>query len=101
MPTLLRDQIRSGDVLVQGCEDRAVGAREVAQVAVADLLGGSDPSRKMRDVVIVRNKLEPQNTRPLETQQQGSSLGNGKSVGRCLGQNAYESQFDEGACGKA
>ncbi len=51
--TLPRNQIRSRNVFVQSGEDGTVCIRELAQVTIGNLLGRSDPTGKMRNVMFV------------------------------------------------
>ena len=90
--------MRTGDILVQRCENCAIRTREVAQVAIGNLPGRSDPAGKIRDIVVVGDELETDGRRLLEAQQQGAGLGNRESVGRSLGQDTHEPELVTGSC---
>ena len=53
-----RNEISSGDLLVESRENRPVGARKVYQVAVSSLLWSLHPRGKTRDVMAVGDKRE-------------------------------------------
>jgi hypothetical protein len=71
---LSRNHIRSRNVLIQGGQHRAVGPRQLAQMAVSDLLRELNPSRKMRNIVSVGNKQKARVRASCKTQQEHTSL---------------------------
>jgi hypothetical protein len=64
----LGNQIRAGNVLVQGGKNCAVGGGEFAQVAVGNLPGSANPRGKIRDIVMVWNEGESGVSCPLQAQ---------------------------------
>src|SRR4029077_20958837 len=92
-PPLSWNRMRTRNILVHGCEACAIRAREAAQVAIGNLPGRSDPAGKMGNIVFVEDELETSGRRLLKSEQQGTSSGNGESVGWGLGRDTHESEF--------
>src|ERR1022692_105994 len=62
-------------------------------MAIGRLSGGLNPSRKMRDIVIVRDKRKSGGTCLLDSKQQRTSLSDCESVSRGLRKHANKPQF--------
>lgn len=92
---LLGNQIGCGNVLVWRCQDRTVRVRKFAQVTACNLLGRSNPSGKMGNIVVVWNETERRGACFLKAQQQRTSSRDSKSVGWGLRQHAHESELGD------
>lgn len=64
-------------------------------MAVGRLLGGLDPGRKMRDIVIIRKKQKPGLGCLFDAEQQSASLDDGEPIGRSLHHYPDKSQFSD------
>jgi len=62
-------------------------------MTIGCLFRGFDPSGKMRDILIVRDKCKFQGISRLKAEQQGACMGYGESVMRCLCEDPDEDKF--------
>lgn len=85
----ISDQIRSREVFVERCEDRAIRISQLAQATIGNLPRPSDPPDKMRNIVFVRNECETRGARFLKMQQQCAGLRD-RSLAGALGQHATD-----------
>lgn len=94
---LARNNERGGYSFVQRRKHGIVRPRQLSQMAVGGLPSRLDPGRKPRDVVIVCDESERDDSLLLESSQKGPRLRDGQPVLRSLTQNADEPQLRDRA----